>query len=136
MWYREVTAASLADASFWRQIKPESTRYGEVYYKGKESRTDLDHLKLGDLSEKLEEALSMAPGHLPLGSTRSYLSMLIEHTSHVCCCLPALGTSRLATPSTRREPHRLLIHEEIGSLPGTQEEAFSFEADFDLVKVP
>jgi hypothetical protein len=98
MWYREVTAASLADASFWRQIKPESTRYGEVYYKGKESRTDLDHLKLGDLSEKLEEVLSMAPGHLPLGSTRSYLSMLL---------MPHMAPSALRALEARLHIRRL-----------------------------
>ncbi|KAH7112204.1 splicing factor 3b [Dendryphion nanum] len=55
----------LYDAFFRRQTKPEMTRYGEVYYEGKEYETNLKHLKPGELSDELKDALGMAPGGPP-----------------------------------------------------------------------
>ncbi|KAL1601437.1 hypothetical protein SLS60_006350 [Paraconiothyrium brasiliense] len=55
----------LYDAFFRRQTKPEMTRYGEVYYEGKEFETSLVHLKPGVLSEELKDALGMGPGQPP-----------------------------------------------------------------------
>lgn len=61
----DIDYAKLYDAFFRRQTKPELTRYGEVYYEGKEYETNLVNLKPGELSEELREALSIAPGHPP-----------------------------------------------------------------------
>jgi splicing factor 3B subunit 2 len=61
----DIDYAKLYDAFFRRQTKPELTRYGEVYYEGKEFETNLVNLKPGELSEELREALGMAPGHPP-----------------------------------------------------------------------
>jgi splicing factor 3B subunit 2 len=61
----DIDYSKLYDAFFRRQTKPELTRYGEVYYEGKEFETNLVNLKPGELSEELREALSMAPGHPP-----------------------------------------------------------------------
>jgi splicing factor 3B subunit 2 len=61
----DIDYAKLYDAFYRRQTKPELTRYGEVYYEGKEFETNLVNLKPGELSEELREALSMAPGHPP-----------------------------------------------------------------------
>lgn len=55
----------LYDAFFKFQTKPELTRYGEVYYEGKEFETNLRHLRPGDLSDELKEALNMPPGAPP-----------------------------------------------------------------------
>ncbi|KAF1844612.1 DUF382-domain-containing protein [Cucurbitaria berberidis CBS 394.84] len=61
----DIDYSKLYDAFFRRQTKPELTRYGEVYYEGKEFETNLVNLKPGELSEELREALGMAPGHPP-----------------------------------------------------------------------
>lgn len=61
----DIDYAKLYDAFFRRQTKPELTRYGEVYFEGKEFETNLLNLKPGELSEELREALGMAPGHPP-----------------------------------------------------------------------
>lgn len=61
----DIDYAKLYDAFFRRQTKPELTRYGEVYYEGKEFETNLVNLKPGELSEELREALGMMPGHPP-----------------------------------------------------------------------
>ncbi|KAF2688661.1 DUF382-domain-containing protein [Lentithecium fluviatile CBS 122367] len=61
----DIDYGKLYDAFFRRQTKPEMTRYGEVYYEGKEFETSLVHLKPGVLSEELKDALGMAPGHPP-----------------------------------------------------------------------
>jgi splicing factor 3B subunit 2 len=61
----DIDYSKLYDAFFRRQTKPELTRFGEVYYEGKEFETNLVNLKPGELSEELKEALSMAPGHPP-----------------------------------------------------------------------
>jgi splicing factor 3B subunit 2 len=81
----DIDYSKLYDAFFRRQTKPELTRYGEVYYEGKEFETNLVNLKPGELSEELREALSMAPGHPPpwlinmqrFGPPPSYPSMRI-----------------------------------------------------------
>lgn len=52
----------LHDAFFRFQTKPESlTRFGEVYYEGKEFETKFKERKPGELSETLKEALSIPP---------------------------------------------------------------------------
>ncbi|KAF2118862.1 hypothetical protein BDV96DRAFT_643032 [Lophiotrema nucula] len=61
----DIDYQKLYEAFFRRQTKPELTRYGEVYYEGKEYETNLRHLKPGELSDELKDALSMAPGHPP-----------------------------------------------------------------------
>lgn len=61
----DIDYSKLYDAFFRRQTKPELTRYGEVYYEGKEFETNLVNLKPGELSEELRDALSMPPGHPP-----------------------------------------------------------------------
>ncbi|KAF2710926.1 DUF382-domain-containing protein [Pleomassaria siparia CBS 279.74] len=61
----DIDYSKLYDAFFRRQTKPELTRYGEVYYEGKEYETDLKHLRPGELSDELKEALGMPPGHPP-----------------------------------------------------------------------
>lgn len=55
----------LYEAFFRFQTKPELTRYGEVYYEGKEYETNLRHLRPGELSEELMDALNMTPGAPP-----------------------------------------------------------------------
>lgn len=55
----------LYEAFFRRQTKPTLTRYGEVYYEGKEFETNLRHLRPNELSEDLKEALNMPPGAPP-----------------------------------------------------------------------
>ncbi len=82
----DIDYAKLYDAFFRRQTKPELTRYGEVYYEGKEFETNLVNLKPGDLSEELREALGMAPGHPPpwlinmqrFGPSPSYPNMRVS----------------------------------------------------------
>lgn len=49
----------LYDAFFRHQTKPVLTRYGEVYFEGKENEVNGKHLRPGDLSNELREALSM-----------------------------------------------------------------------------
>jgi splicing factor 3B subunit 2 len=81
----DIDYAKLYDAFFRRQTKPELTRYGEVYYEGKEFETNLVNLKPGELSEELRDALGMAPGHPPpwlismqrVGPSPSYPNMRI-----------------------------------------------------------
>lgn len=53
------------DAFFRLQTKPHLTRYGEVYYEGKEYEINLRHLRPGDLSDELKEALNIPPGAPP-----------------------------------------------------------------------
>ncbi|PSN68476.1 DUF382-domain-containing protein [Corynespora cassiicola Philippines] len=61
----DIDYSKLYDAFFRRQTKPELTKYGEVYYEGKEYETNLLHLRPGELSDEVREALGMAPGHPP-----------------------------------------------------------------------
>ena len=61
----DIDYQKLYDAFFKFQTKPELTRYGEVYYEGKEFETNLRHLRPGELSDELKEALNMPPGAPP-----------------------------------------------------------------------
>lgn len=61
----DIDYGKLYDAFFRRQTKPEMTRYGEVYYEGKEYETNLRHLRPGELSDELKAALNMEPGGPP-----------------------------------------------------------------------
>ncbi|KAI9155327.1 Pre-mRNA-splicing factor sap145 [Paramyrothecium foliicola] len=55
----------LYDAFFRFQTKPELTRFGEVYYEGKEAEVDYQQFRPGELSEATKEALGMPPGAPP-----------------------------------------------------------------------
>ncbi|KAK4165054.1 putative spliceosome associated protein [Cladorrhinum sp. PSN259] len=55
----------LYDAFFRHQTKPDLTRFGDVYYEGKEWEADYKIFKAGDLSDGLREALGMQPGFPP-----------------------------------------------------------------------
>jgi splicing factor 3B subunit 2 len=55
----------LYDAFFRFQTKPELTRFGEVYYEGKEAEVDFRHFRPGELSDTTKEALGMPPGAPP-----------------------------------------------------------------------
>ena len=61
----DIDYQKLYDAFFKFQTKPELTRYGEVYYEGKEFETNLRHLRPGEISDELKEALNMPPGAPP-----------------------------------------------------------------------
>lgn len=61
----DIDYQKLYDAFFRFQDKPQLTRFGEVYYEGKEYETDLRHLRPGELSDPLKEALSIPPGAPP-----------------------------------------------------------------------
>ncbi|RYP25420.1 hypothetical protein DL767_008392 [Monosporascus sp. MG133] len=61
----DIDYQKLYDAFFRFQDKPPLTRFGEVYYEGKEFETDLRHLRPGELSDALKEALSIPPGAPP-----------------------------------------------------------------------
>ena len=61
----DIDYQKLYEAFFRHQTKPELTRYGEVYYEGKEFETNLRHLRPGELSDDLREALAMPPGAPP-----------------------------------------------------------------------
>ena len=61
----DIDYQKLYEAFFRFQTKPELTRYGEVYYEGKEYETNLKNKRPGELSEELKEALSIPPGAPP-----------------------------------------------------------------------
>lgn len=61
----DIDYQKLYEAFFRHQTKPPLTRYGEVYYEGKEYETNLRHLRPGELSDELREALNMPPGAPP-----------------------------------------------------------------------
>ncbi|KAH9826394.1 mRNA splicing, via spliceosome [Teratosphaeria destructans] len=61
----DIDYQKLYEAFFRRQTKPQLTRFGEVYYEGKEYETNLRHLRPGELGEELQEALNMPPGAPP-----------------------------------------------------------------------
>jgi len=61
----DIDYQKLYEAFFRRQTKPTLTRYGEVYYEGKEFETNLRHLRPGELNDELKEALNMPPGAPP-----------------------------------------------------------------------
>ncbi|KAJ5775964.1 uncharacterized protein N7511_000975 [Penicillium nucicola] len=61
----DIDYQKLYEAFFRFQTKPELTRYGEIYYEGKEYETNLKHLRPGEISDELRDALNMAPGAPP-----------------------------------------------------------------------
>ncbi|KAK9778968.1 putative PSP proline-rich domain-containing protein [Seiridium cardinale] len=61
----DIDYQKLYDAFFRFQEKPTLTRFGEVYYEGKEYETDLRHLRPGEMSDTLKESLSIPPGAPP-----------------------------------------------------------------------
>lgn len=61
----DIDYQKLYEAFFRFQTKPELTRYGEIYYEGKEYETNLKHLRPGEISDELKEALNMPPGAPP-----------------------------------------------------------------------
>jgi splicing factor 3B subunit 2 len=61
----DIDYQKLYDAFFRFQTKPELTRFGEVYYEGKESEVDFRHFRPGDLSDITKEALGIPPGAPP-----------------------------------------------------------------------
>ncbi|TID20095.1 DUF382-domain-containing protein [Venturia nashicola] len=58
----DIDYQKLYEAFFVRQTKPLLTRFGEVYYEGKEYETSLKHLRPGELSDELKDALGMTGG--------------------------------------------------------------------------
>ena len=81
----DIDYQKLYEAFFRRQTKPQLTGYGDTYREGKEYETNLRHLKPGNLSEELQEALNMPPGAPPpwlinqqkIGPPPSYPAMKI-----------------------------------------------------------
>ena len=61
----DIDYQKLYDAFFRHQTKPDLTRFGDVYYEGKEWEADYKTFKPGELSEGLKEALGMQPGFPP-----------------------------------------------------------------------
>lgn len=61
----DIDYQKLYDAFFRFQTKPELSRFGEVYYEGKETEVDYQHFRPGDLTEATKEALGMPPGAPP-----------------------------------------------------------------------
>lgn len=61
----DIDYQKLYDAFFRFQTKPELTRFGEVYYEGKEAEVDYQHFRAGDLSEGTREALGIPAGAPP-----------------------------------------------------------------------
>ncbi|KAG7285083.1 hypothetical protein NEMBOFW57_009703 [Staphylotrichum longicolle] len=61
----DIDYQKLYDAFFRHQTKPDLTRFGDVYYEGKEWEADYKVFKPGDISDALREALGMQPGFPP-----------------------------------------------------------------------
>ena len=61
----DIDYQKLYDAFFRHQIKPDLTRFGDVYHEGKEWEADYRVFKPGEVSEALREALGMQPGFPP-----------------------------------------------------------------------
>lgn len=61
----DIDYQKLYDAFFRFQTKPDLTRFGDVYYEGKEWEADYKVFKPGELSDALKEALGMSPGFPP-----------------------------------------------------------------------
>ena len=61
----DIDYQKMHDAFFKFQTKPMLTRFGEVYYEGKEYEINLKHLRPGRMSEELKDALGMVPNGPP-----------------------------------------------------------------------
>lgn len=61
----DIDYQKLYDAFFRHQTKPDLTRFGDVYYEGKELEADYKVFKPGELSDALKEALGIQPGFPP-----------------------------------------------------------------------
>ncbi|CAK7197743.1 hypothetical protein SEUCBS139899_000391 [Sporothrix eucalyptigena] len=61
----DIDYQKLYDAFFRFQTKPSLTRFGDVYYEGKEWETEYRNFKPGDVSDALKEALNMPSGFPP-----------------------------------------------------------------------
>jgi len=61
----DIDYQKLYDAFFRFQTKPALTRFGDVYYEGKEWEADYRYFKPGELSEGLKDALGIQPGFPP-----------------------------------------------------------------------
>ncbi|KAL2116922.1 hypothetical protein VTJ04DRAFT_9090 [Mycothermus thermophilus] len=61
----DIDYQKLYDAFFRHQTKPDLTRFGDVYYEGKEWEADLRVFRPGEISDALREALGMQPGFPP-----------------------------------------------------------------------
>ena len=61
----DIDYQKLYDAFFRHQTKPDLTRFGDVYYEGKEWEADYKVFKPGEVSDALREALGMQPGFPP-----------------------------------------------------------------------
>ena len=81
----DIDYGKMYEAFFKFQAKPELTRFGEVYYEGKEYEVNMRHLKPGQLSDELKDALNMGPNWAPpwlvnqqrIGPPPSYPSLTI-----------------------------------------------------------
>ena len=61
----DIDYSRLYEAFFRLQDRPSLTGFGETYYEGKEYETNMKHLRPGELSEELKEALNIPPGAPP-----------------------------------------------------------------------
>ncbi|OHT03746.1 PSP family protein [Tritrichomonas foetus] len=61
----DVSVSVLRDAFFKQQTKPSLTRFGDLYYEGKESMPNSKHIRPGKISQKLREALGMVENQPP-----------------------------------------------------------------------
>ncbi|KAL5612626.1 hypothetical protein BROUX41_004279 [Berkeleyomyces rouxiae] len=61
----DIDYQKLYDAFFRFQEKPELTRFGEVYFEGKELEVDYHSFRPGELSDETREALGMPPAAPP-----------------------------------------------------------------------
>ncbi|RDA86345.1 hypothetical protein CP532_4303 [Ophiocordyceps camponoti-leonardi (nom. inval.)] len=61
----DIDYQKLYDAFFRFQTKPELTRFGEVYYEGKEAEVDFQNFRPGELSDATKEALGIPPNAPP-----------------------------------------------------------------------
>jgi len=81
----DVSPVVLYDSFFKYQAKPSLTRFGELYSEGKEDRVISRHFKVGQLTQKLRNALGMGDSSPPpwlhkmqqIGPPPSYISMKI-----------------------------------------------------------
>ena len=61
----DVSSTVLYNAFFKQQTKPLLTRFGDIYFEGKENIPSSRNIKPGQLSQKLREALGMLDGGPP-----------------------------------------------------------------------